>query len=258
MRKLLLGFIVGLAIVISLQIFGGNKQVNLSPIFDSPEDSPAPTSKPGTTFNFENQTYRIHYTIANPANISLSSNFEEKLSARELMEQRSCKALVNGGFYSKEDSALGLLISNGYTESEYQTNTLFNGIFGVTFGDDPFLGTTYPRGSTRVAIQSGPLLVLDQKVQGLQLKNDESARRSVVALTAEPNKVIFLSIYKDGAEYEGPLLADLPQLVHDFLVEEDLGVESAINLDGGSASAFYTDGVSLQELSYIGSYFCIN
>jgi hypothetical protein len=43
-------------------------------------------------------------------------------------------------------------------------------------------------------------------------------------------------------------------------ISEKLGwsVTEAINLDGGTASAFYTDKVYLKELNPVGSAFCYN
>jgi len=51
--------------------------------------------------------------------------------------------------------------------------------------------------------------------------------------------------------YIGPLLADTPVVLQKIYHDLDIAVKSAINLDGGSASAFFTPEIKIY--SY-GSY----
>lgn len=107
------------------------------------------------------------------------------------------------------------------------------------------------------AVQAGPILILDGKPRTLSIKNDENERRIVVAKTND-DKVLFLAIYKKDSAYIGPKLSEVPNLLQEFTQETDIEISSALNLDGGTASAFYTEGVSLGELTKIGSYFCVS
>ncbi|MCX6724478.1 MAG: hypothetical protein NTV20_00040, partial [Candidatus Shapirobacteria bacterium] len=55
----------------------------------------------------------------------------------------------------------------------------------------------------------------------------------------------------------GPLLADLPQIVGE--IGETLGEDfkTALNLDGGTASAFLSQKKTIKEYTLIGSFFCL-
>ncbi|KKW11013.1 MAG: hypothetical protein UY49_C0010G0009, partial [Microgenomates group bacterium GW2011_GWC1_49_7] len=69
---------------------------------------------------------------------------------------------------------------------------------------------------------------------------------------------LFLTVYKEDSVFEGPLLADLPKVIQKINTEENLGIVDALNLDGGSASAFDNGETSLSELTPVGSLFCVN
>lgn len=91
----------------------------------------------------------------------------------------------------------------------------------------------------------------------MSVKNDKQARRVVAGVTGE-NKLIFLVFYDNNQYYSGPYLNDLPDLVDKTGKSLDLNIADAINLDGGSASAFISDDIKLTELTPVGSFFCIS
>lgn len=70
-------------------------------------------------------------------------------------------------------------------------------------------------------------------------------------------QIVFMTIYTADAVFGGPLLGDLPAFVDAIAKRESLPFVSAINLDGGSASAYSSKNVSLDELTPVGSIFCI-
>lgn len=185
--------------------------------------------------------------------MQLHSNLVDKKTARETAKESNCTNLVNGGFYSKEGKTIGLFIDEGKTVSKYKKNKTFDGIFYITSDNLPQIGTTLP-GSIRLAVQSGPILINENRGQNYSINNDRQERRIVVAI--DKSKIIFLAIYEKSSVFKGPYLADLPKVLK--IVEDKSGMkfESALNLDGGTASAFIINGTTLGELSLIGSYFC--
>lgn len=228
-----------------------------SPLFDF--DTPSPTPKPtaGIEIQYNGKIYFVNYfEVKDHAKLFLFPNFEEKKNASALVGESNCKALISGGFYTPENKPTGLFIHKGAMLRDRNVSDLLNGIVGVTFGEKAFIGTKYPVGSTRIALQSGPLLISANKPQSLGLKNDSNDRRMVAALTAD-NSLVFMAFYSDVSRFGGPLLEELPEIVSAFAKQKNFEFSDAINLDGGTASAFESDEIVLSELAPVGSYFCV-
>ena len=105
------------------------------------------------------------------------------------------------------------------------------------------------------AVQTGPVVFENGAVTKLSFVRDSASRRVIAAVSGE-NELIFMVFYTQDSAFSGPLLAELPEGVAKLNVEENLGIADAINLDGGSASAFAIPGFSLTEASPVGSFFC--
>ena len=196
----------------------------------------------------------VFHAVSDPSRLSLFLNLDEKKTAVSVNSELGCKVLVNGGFYNKEGKPIGLFVAGGKTLSNWQENSLFNGILGVT-KDGKAQVSLETRGFVN-AVQAGPILVKDGISRELNIKNDEPERR-VVGIVTNQGALVFLSFYNTASYYLGPNLEDLPGLLKSFERETGTQIRDAINLDGGTASAFYREGVSLTELRPIGSYFCV-
>ena len=77
----------------------------------------------------------------------------------------------------------------------------------------------------------------------------------VLAISSDNTPYFIASTLKDS-DAEGSMLKDLPQLITCIGKKEDIAFSDAINLDGGSASTFYTPNIHIKELTSIGSYLC--
>lgn len=208
-------------------------------------------------FEFKEEKFKAAWLkITNSEGITLFPNFNRKLTAEEAFNTNGCKSLVSGGFYTKEGKPVGLFVSNYNLLQKEKTSSLFNGVFSINDFNTPRISRKAPRDKLRLALQTGPLIVENSFQKSLSIKNDKPARRLVAAITGD-NQVIFLIIYKADSVFSGPYLSELPDLTK--LLEESLnfGIADAINLDGGTASAFYAEGLKIPELSPIGSYFCL-
>ena len=75
--------------------------------------------------------------------------------------------------------------------------------------------------------------------------------------TTVTNAVLFFVLYDRENPYQGPLLSEVPFLLTQWQKQTTQEVRDAINLDGGSASAWYSEGFFLQELTAVGSFFCV-
>lgn len=218
--------------------------------------SPLPTKieKRVQSVSYKNEQYAYSYFIVqNPANLSLIPNFSHPKDAESLMSENNCTSVINGGFYDKQNKPLGFFQANEKEFGAKLDSELVNGFVWADASGSALISTELPTLTFRFALQTGPVLIFNGKVQPLRINNDTPSRRMIAARN---NDLLFLTVYNENSVYEGPLLGDLPQIIRLISDKESLGIEDAINLDGGTASAFYTGDTKLSELTSVGSLFC--
>jgi uncharacterized protein YigE (DUF2233 family) len=207
--------------------------------------------------NYENQTYSVIVVPAyNINSLKLYSNLVSPKSSSDLLVGSNCKALINAGFYTKENTPVGFLKTTDDQSWASKESSLFNGFLTINDFGTPRITTDLPRDNVEIGVQSGPILYSNSFIHSLKIRNDKQARR-VVAITTGDNELIFLAIYKQDAMFSGPFLQDLPKILDVWQNEYEITIADAINLDGGTASAVITEDIILTEASPIGSYFCI-
>jgi uncharacterized protein YigE (DUF2233 family) len=144
---------------------------------------------------------------------------------------------VNGGYFDPQDAPLGLLISDGKLIAPLRKARLLSGVMVATKGRVELL--RYAEYSSRknaaAALQCGPFLVDGgQAVPGLN--DTRSARRTFIFTGgADRAAVGFCS---------SVTLAEIGDILATSRVVPDLKVQRALNLDGGSSSAFWFAGES--------------
>ncbi len=219
-------------------------------IISSPSPAPA-------LAEFSN--YRFAWVkLDNLANLKLLPNYETKILSEDLVKTHLCQVLVNGNFYDENDRPLGWLVSQGQTLSKPIPSSLFNGYFSLSTSKvESRISPSVPEGEVSLGLQSGPLLILDSKPLLLKISNDQPRRRVIVALNNQ-SELIFLVLTGADSIYSGPLLADTPKLVTALGQALNQNLVAALNLDGGSASAFHSPEIHLNEYTHIGSFFCYN
>lgn len=249
MRILLLGSI--LAVIVAVFFWK-----NPSPPRPSQQPSmPIPTVSPTPPENsIDIETYRVAWLAANPKDIMLLPNFSQKRTARSLIETKECTHVVNAGFYTKDNQPTGLFIANGETIRDNIPNTLLNGYFVVDQINVASIRQSPPDAPVRIGLQTGPILIHDGRPLTLSIRDDEFARRMVVGVT-QKGAVVFLVVYDPDNPGSGPKLADAPDILSKVIAR--LQLKDALNLDGGSASAFIRGDLSLEELTRVGSFFCV-
>ncbi len=238
-----------------LAIFG----VSNSPNVNIPSSAPSPivTNKFEIEFN-QNKYFIYLQKITDPKNLSLISNFSEKTSSSEIMKIHNCSYGINGGFYTPDNKALGLFIIEDMLYGYKSTSTLVNGyIFKGRSGKLYISSSPDEENDPAVFImQSGPYFTPSTK---LKIIDDQPARRMLVGKT-DNDDFYFLTITTFDNTLSGPLLGDLPQIIsvlNSQLNARRYTLNALLNLDGGSASAFYSDtGTQLSELTPIGSFLC--
>jgi hypothetical protein len=212
------------------------------------------TEEPTITFGGITYSYPF-FIISDVKNISLLSNFTDKLLSSELAKNNGCVQYINGNFYDTSDRPLGLWKNGSTILRNALSNRTFNGFFSVNLDNSTSIGFDEPE-NAGLALQSGPMLIAEALTLPLKIQNDEGARRMIVA-KGRSQMLIFISVYHPDSTYQGPTLTDLPDIVEAIGDKEAWSITDAINLDGGSASAFSNGTTTLQELSPIGSMICI-
>ncbi len=199
--------------------------------------------------------YEYVTAAADPKKISLIGNFDQPAASADLATASGCAAGVNGGFYGQDGQPLGWWEANGQVYKNYTHNNLLNGYAGVNEAGSLVIGSGEPRGKWRWGLQSGPLLVQDGKALALVMAADKPARRSVLAKT-RPGTGELIMIFGDRSALDGPVLAELPMIIEAIGRQEGWQITEAINLDGGTAAAFYSPEVKIPEVVAVGSWIC--
>lgn len=198
----------------------------------------------------------VSLEIADPENLTLHDNLTEKLTAEKAYQKKDCEFLTNAGFYTRENTPIGLLVINNNVINPPKKSLLFNGVLSINSLGTPFITKVQQLPGTVFAVQAGPVLIENGRYQTISSKNKKRARRLVVIVTGE-NNLVFATFYDPGSVFVGPTLSEVPMLLAMLEKEINLQFADALNLDGGTASAFYSESFSLPEASTVGGYFCL-
>jgi exopolysaccharide biosynthesis protein len=153
-------------------------------------------------------------------------------SLGEMMRHEKCLAGVNGGYFNENFAPLGLRIANGQMIAPLQRARLITGVLVASpRGVQIVRSREFSRRlGVSAAIQCGPFLVdRGQPISGLN--DSRLARRTFTATTSSSRALV-------GVCSEVSL-AELAKILATTSLAEDLKIECALNLDGGSSSAFW-------------------
>ncbi|MFN8373542.1 MAG: phosphodiester glycosidase family protein [Anaerolineae bacterium] len=161
-------------------------------------------------------TFRAHYYPGNPLS---TSNWRSELAG--------ATAFVNANFFDRDNNILGLLIADGIVYGSSYTDR--GGTFAIQNGqpvlrsniEEPYQGESYEQ-----AVQAFPMLVVNGAQAYTTVRGDRATRRTVVALDGQ-GRVLLIATPLVGLR-----LADLAA----YLVETDLDIVTAMNLDGGRST----------------------
>ena len=149
-----------------------------------------------------------------------------------VMKRENCVCGVNGGYFDTEFKPLGLRVADGTTFSPLRRARLITGILLQSDrGIDVVRVSEFSRTKKIIdAVQSGPFLVDGNKrIRGLS--DSQLARRTFAGLAT--NDRAFLGVCS------GVSLAQLANILATAPIAADSKVRRAMNLDGGSSSAFW-------------------
>ena len=149
-----------------------------------------------------------------------------------VMKRENCVCGVNGGYFDTEFKPIGLRVSDGTTFSPLRRARLITGILVQLDRDiDVVRVSEFPRTKKiTAAVQSGPFLIEGNKrIRGLN--DSQQARRTFAGIAT--NDRAFLGVCSDVS------LAELANILATAPIAADSKIRRAMNLDGGSSSAFW-------------------
>src|SRR6266404_8730236 len=153
-------------------------------------------------------------------------------SLGEIMRNEKCLAGVNGGYFNENFAPLGLRIANGQMIAPLQRARLITGVLVASSRGVQIVRSREfsQRRGVAAAIQCGPFLVdRGQPIGGLN--DSHLARRTFAATTTGDRALVGVC--------SGVSLAELSKILATTSFAEDLRIERALNLDGGSSTGFW-------------------
>lgn len=177
-----------------------------------------------------------------PAQVRLRVAYapDQPRGLRSWFEARRPLAAINGSFFTPENQATALIISDGSASGASYAG--FGGMLSVApdggvslraLSDQPY----DPAELIEQALQSFPMLVFPGGVPATIADDGRRARRSAVAIDRAGRLLLLVSPTSDFT------LRGLA----DWLSQSDLDVDRALNLDGGSSTGLYLSDGALHE-----------
>jgi exopolysaccharide biosynthesis protein len=149
-----------------------------------------------------------------------------------MMKHENCLAGVNGGYFDEKLDPIGLRIANGQMIAPLQRARLITGVLVASSRGVQIVRSREfsRRAGISAAIQCGPFLVdRSQPIGGL---NDSRPARRTFAATTNSSRAL-VGVCSDIS------LAELSKILATTSFADDLRIERALNLDGGSSSGFW-------------------
>jgi phosphodiester glycosidase len=153
-------------------------------------------------------------------------------SLGDVMRHEKCLAGVNGGYFDENFAPIGLRIANGQMIVPLQRARLITGaLIASSRGVQIVRAREFSRRpGVTAAVQCGPFLIdATAPISGL---NDSHLARRTFAATTTSSRAL-LGICSEIS------LAELSKILATTSFADDLKIERALNLDGGSSSGFW-------------------
>jgi len=156
---------------------------------------------------------------------------EPRADLDQVMLREKCLAGVNGGYFDPDYRPIGLLVVDGRTIAPLQRARLLTGVLSALAGKVQIwrVGEFSRQQRADAAIECGPMIVdLAKPVRGLE--SARPARRTFAAVAAGDRAALGFCSDITLADFASILV--LP-------FATDFKIQRALNLDGGSSSAFW-------------------
>ncbi|GCF07780.1 phosphodiester glycosidase family protein [Dictyobacter arantiisoli] len=198
------------------------------------------TAQPGVELRSEHwksaggneDTVSIARFDLNKVHLSVGYQPDKPLALKDWMKQTNALAVINGGYFDQQNQSTALIVANSQVYGTSYANCC--GMFSVnsqgqvsirSLADQPYDPSTE---QITQATQSRPMLIVNGKRTQFQ-ETTAASPRSVVAMD---NQGRLLFIVSPSQAFSMDELADL-------LIQSDLNIKNALNLDGGTSTGLY-------------------
>ena len=171
-------------------------------------------------------------------NIYQNPNKESSKNIKEVHEETSSLLTFNGSYFTEEFEPTGLLISNYTTIRETSNADLLNGILAIS---NKGIAYIYDSNSFRenpaieFAIQNGPVIYKDGKSK-ITPDNNASSSRTIIG-TDKDNNIVIIILKRNLLNPSNTIsLYEMAKLIEESSQLSSLGLQSVLNLDGGSST----------------------
>jgi uncharacterized protein YigE (DUF2233 family) len=150
----------------------------------------------------------------------------------DVMMHEKCLAGVNGGYFDEKFAPIGLRIANGQVVAPLRRARLITAVLVATSRGVQIVRSREfsRRAGITAAVQCGPFLV--DRAQAIGGLNDSRPAQRTFAATTTGNRALV-------GVCSGVSLAELSKMLATTSFAEDLKIERALNLDGGSSTGFW-------------------
>lgn len=172
----------------------------------------------------------------------------------EVMAETKSLAGVNGGYFDPEDAPVGLLISAGHVIAPLRKAKLLSGVLAASATRVDIVRAARFARSDQItsALQCGPLLV-ERAAPVAGLNDTRRARRTFAAVDGNGRAALGVSSTVS--------LAQLGKILSLLDLGGKMKVVRALNLDGGSSTAFWfggkDDAYSIREAKSVRDFVAI-
>lgn len=174
--------------------------------------------------------------------IHLGRNKSRQMSVKKTAIRKRALLAINGGFFSKDFKAEGLLVSRGKALNPVGGHG--SGVFYVTkegVPDITWVKDFKVEENIEFAVQAGPLIIEKPSKNGIVNIRKRHPARSAVGIT-EAGDVFFVHVRRkksDADVVDGLSLYEFALILLDRDFMAGLKPHSVLNLDGGSSSGLY-------------------
>ena len=178
--------------------------------------------------------FRIDLTKYQLELVSAKQLALKNASVNQFAEHTKALLSINGGFFDQQFNPLGLRVTNKKLENPLKRISWW-GIFYIKNNEARISSLSHFKYQKEIdfALQSGPRLIINQKIPSLKPGKDD---RSALGLTTDGKLILLVST---NAPMSTTALAQL-------MKKKPLSCVDAINLDGGSSSQLYAHINSFQ------------
>ena len=198
----------------------------------------------------------LHLAVFSPkaATLRVIDDRGARSTLAETMQRENAVAGVNGGYFEPDYTPLGLLITDGRLVAPLRKARLLSGVVSASNGRLQLqrVGEFSLKAKPLAARQAGPFLV-ERGMPVAGLNATRAARRTYVAVGSADTAAIGYSSHLTLAQL-GAVLAT-PGVI------PEVKIQRALNLDGGSSSAFWFAGdgapFSIREQKTVRDYVAV-